>query len=293
MKYKTLSEYCKGLKDGLDTVLDMFKGAPKHLRIMNEVLGFKNKATLIPGGRACAKSTLIATIAVLFAKGGDKDIIFLFKRRPSLRFAMEGVMFVLKKLGESEEDWKVSYHTRSICYMDGERVKRRIQFAYLEGDNRGYYWPEGTGFGLVLMDEIDGITKDDSILVDKIVNHARAPRWLVATASFRTMEEAVQIVGMFDKVYRPLTVYDVPLEWIGPAFLESNKDYKKYVALRHGKPCGKMLFDAIVKGIPYAEWEYKIEMMKHLRKNDPQRYYEIVDEERRNDPCRVHTVGEK
>ena len=65
---------------------------------------------------------------------------------------------------------------------------------------------------------------------------------------------------------------------------------EKYIAARDGKPCGKMVFDAIVKGIPYDQWEYKTELMKHLRKNDPQRWYEIVDEERRNDPW--HTVGE-
>lgn len=114
--------------------------------------------------------------------------------------------------------------------------------------------------------------------------------YLTATANFATQEEMVDVFQFFKKVFKPLTVYDIPQKWIGKGFLEQNKDYEKYIAARDGKPCGKMVFDAIVKGIPYDQWEYKTEMMKHLRKNDPQRWYEIVDEERKNDPW--HTVGE-
>ena len=286
MKFKTLSEYCEGLKDGPNTVLDMFKGAPKHLRIMNEVLGFKYDGVLIPGGRASAKSMLIATIAALFAKNGNADIVYLVKNIGLVRCAMESVLHALDKLGESDnqKNWNISYSTNSIVYGENGRKLRYIKFASLDKEPRGEYWYAGASYKLIIMDDISGMTRDMNLLLDKILYHARTRRHFIATANFATQEEVVEELQFFKKVYKPLTVYDIPLKWIGKGFLAQNKDYEKYVAARDGKPCGKMVFDAIVKGIPYDEWEYKTELMKHLRENDPQRYYEIMDKERKPNP---------
>lgn len=284
MKYKTLSEYCEGLKNGLDTVLDMYKGAPKHLRIMNEVLGFKYDGVLIPGGRASAKTMLIATIAALFAKNGNGDIVYLVKHSGAEgRAAMDTVLLALRKLGEdgNEKNWRIVYHTNSIVYGEIGRERSFIKFASLDKEPRGEYWYAGASYKLIIMDDISGMTRDMNLLLDKILYHARTRRHFIATANFATQEEMLEELQFFQKVYKPLTVYDIPLEWIGKGFLEQNKDYEKFVAARDGKPCGKMVFDAIVKGIPYDQWEYKIAMMKHLRKNDPQRYYEIMDKERK------------
>ena len=284
MKYKTLSEYCEGLKDGLDTVLEMYKGAPKHLRIMNEVLGFRHDGILIPGGRASAKSMMMATIAALFAKNGNADIVYLVKNIGLVRCVMESVLHALDKLGESDNQkkWNIRYSSASIVYGENGGEMRHIKFASLDREPRGEYWFAGASYKLVIMDDISGMTRDMERLLDEILHHARSRRFFIATANFATMDEMLAVRHYFTKVYKPLTVYDVPLKWIGKGFLEQSKDYEKYIAAGDGKPCGKMVFDAIVNGIPYDELEYETKMMKHLLKNDPQRYWRLIDEEKEN-----------
>lgn len=276
MKFKTLSEYCEGLKDGLDTVLDMYKGAPKHLRIMNEVLGFKYDGVLIPGGRASAKSTLIATIAGLFLKNGNGDIVFLVKKRSQVRCAMETVLYVLRMLGLNDD----SMMMLSTSLIKNLEKNSYIKFASLDREPRGEYWVAGASYKLIIMDDISGMTRDMNLLLDTILYHARTRRNFIATANFVTQEEMLEELQFFKKVYKPLTAYDIPLEWIGSAIFESSTEYKKYVAARDGKPCGKMAFDAIMKGIPYNEFLYEMKMKDHLYKHDPQRFYKLEEEER-------------